>query len=63
MRKYEYEIGDSVYLRTDPSQHERLVVGILITPDGIRYTLALETLESSHYGFEISKEKDNMKLM
>lgn len=30
-----FEIGDIVYLKTDPEQNKRIVVGIFIYPGGI----------------------------
>ena len=57
----EFEIGDSVYLKTDPDQVERLVTGITIRPGGISYALTDVTTESFHYSFEITKQRDIVK--
>jgi SNF family Na+-dependent transporter len=54
----EYDLGDIVYLRTDPEQNIFIVTGILITAGGLLYKLAIGTSESVHYGLELSKEKD-----
>ncbi len=56
-----FDIGDSVYLRTDPEQAERLVTGINIRQNGISYALSHLTNENWHYDFEISKERDIIK--
>lgn len=56
-----FDIGDSVYLKTDPEQAERLVTGINIRQNGISYALSHLTNESYHYNFEISKERDIIK--
>jgi hypothetical protein len=54
----EYELGDIVYLRTDPDQNILVVTGILVTAGGLLYKLAIGTSESVHYGLELSREKD-----
>lgn len=56
-----FDIGDSVYLKIDPKQEERLVTGINIRQNGISYALSHLTGESYHYDFEISKERDIIK--
>ena len=60
--KSELYIGQIVYLKTDPAQAERMVIGINISPDNsVTYCLVFETLESWHYLIEISLEKDIIK--
>lgn len=54
----EHDLGDIVYLRTDPDQNILVVTAIAVTPGGLLYKLAIGTSESWHYGIEISKEKD-----
>lgn len=56
-----FDIGDSVYLRTDPEQAERLVTGINVRQNGITYAISYLTNETWHYDFEISKERDIIK--
>lgn len=56
-----FNIGDSVYLKTDPEQVERLVTGVNIRQNGISYALSYLTNESYHYDFEITKERDIIK--
>jgi hypothetical protein len=56
-----FDIGDSVYLKTDPEQCERLVTGVNIRQNGISYALSHLTNESYHYDFEISKDRDIIK--
>lgn len=58
-----FDIGDSVYLKTDPEQCERLVTGINIRQNGVSYALSHLTNESYHYDFEITKERDVIKAM
>lgn len=56
-----FDIGDSVYLRTDPEQSERLVTGINVRERGISYAVTCGTNESWHYAFEMTKERDIIK--
>lgn len=56
-----FNIGASVYLKTDDEQRERLVTGINIRENGISYAVAYGVEESWHYAFEITKEKDVVK--
>lgn len=58
---FRYKIGQTVYLKTDVDQVERLVTGISIRPDGVSYSLACGTIESGHYEFEITCDKDILK--
>ena len=53
-----YEIGDIVYLTTDPDQAKRVVTSIHIRPnEQITYELSCGSHASDHYDFEISDEK------
>jgi hypothetical protein len=54
----EFDLGEMVYLRTDPDQNMLVVTTIAISPGGLLYKLAIGTNESWHYGIEISREKD-----
>lgn len=56
-------VGDIVYLRTDPEQYARLVLEILINPNGPRYCLGFGSSTSWHYGMEFSHEKDALVSM
>ena len=56
-----FDIGVSVYLKTDPEQLERIVYGIEIRVTGLLYSLCCGTSTSNHYDFEISKDKDVVK--
>ena len=60
--KIPFKIGDIVYLKTDPEQRERLVTGYYIRETSVTYLLSYETIESTHYDFEISKDKDIIKV-
>ena len=62
--KYElkYNIGDSVYLKTDTDQYERIVTAILIRQCGIMYSLSQATNDSYHYDFEISRDRNILKV-
>ena len=54
----EFEFGDIVYLKTDPDQNQRMVVGFDARPGFMVVMLASGTNTTSHYPIEISKEKD-----
>lgn len=56
-----YDFGDIVYLKTDPDQVERIVTGITYRPLGVLYSISYTTTESSHYDFEITRERDILK--
>lgn len=54
-----YEIGDTVYLKTDAEQQARIVICFKVYKAGeIMYELVSGTIQSSHYDFEISSEKN-----
>jgi len=56
-----YNIGDILFLKTDPEQLERICHKITITKGDILYSLACGSASSDHYDFEISSKKDLMK--
>lgn len=66
MRKWldiEFEIGDIVYLKTDPEQLPRMVTGMSIRKSGvISYELSQSTMTGYHYDFEISNQINSLKL-
>lgn len=53
-----YNFFDTVYLKTDPDQRQRMVTRLNITPNGITYELSCGTQTSWHYDQEIAEEKD-----
>lgn len=52
------KIGDIVFLKTDPDQRARIVIGIFIRPNGKSYYLSCGVEESFHYEIEMSTEPD-----
>ncbi|MEW6006131.1 MAG: hypothetical protein AB1695_12535 [Stygiobacter sp.] len=52
-----YNIGDIVYLKTDPDQVERMITAIQLNANGIIYRLVCGTTETWHYDIEINVEK------
>lgn len=53
-----YEIGNEVYLKTDPDQNFRIVTGFLIRQkEFILYELSCGTESSWHYEYEININK------
>lgn len=54
-----FEIGQTVYLKTDEHQHPRIVLRITIHNGGfIYYSLGCGSTDSMHEDIEISAEKD-----
>ena len=59
---FKFPFGEIVYLIHDPDQLERMVVSYKVQPLGVLYGLAVGEIETYHYDFEISTEK-NMYLL
>lgn len=54
-----FEIGQIVYLTTDKEQLPRLITGIKVCKEGeLLYEIMQSTLQSLHYEFELSAEKN-----
>jgi hypothetical protein len=53
----EFNIGDSVYLKTDEDQKRRIITGLYVTQNEIIYYLTCGTEETKHYDFELSYNK------
>jgi hypothetical protein len=53
-----FDIGQTVYLKTDKEQEARIVFAFKVTKCEITYQLAFGAATSEHYDFEISEEKD-----
>lgn len=51
-----YEIGETLYLKTDKDQLPRIVFCFKVYRNEILYELACGVGVSSHYEFELSKE-------
>ena len=56
-----YNLGDVVFLITNPDQKERMITAIKMNPGNIVYSLSLGMDESNHYEMEISSTKDVLK--
>ncbi len=60
--KIKFELGQTVYVKTDPDQLERLVTGITLRPNNqVCYALSFIGSEVWCYEFEISTERDYAK--
>lgn len=57
----EFKIGDTVYLKTDPEQYERIVIAYIVENKDISYQLACGEDHSTHADYEITGEKDELK--
>lgn len=53
-----FDIGQRVYLKTDPDQCEHIVTEIRITGAGIMYLIMFYTTGSWHYEYELQSEPD-----
>jgi hypothetical protein len=53
-----FELGQTVYLNTDPEQLPRMVTKINVIPNSVYYELSCGTNLSSHYDIEMSLEKN-----
>ena len=53
-----FELGEIVYLRTDPTCEARIVTQLTVLFGGaIRYVLSCGTTDSCHYAEEITRDK------
>lgn len=58
----DFDIEETVFLKTDAAQQERIVTSITLLPNGLAiYNLACGELSTEHYSFEITSEKDVLK--
>lgn len=56
-----FNIGDIVYLKTDPDQKARMVVKLSVSQAGVLYMLSVGASESWHFDIEIATERDVLK--
>lgn len=52
-----FNIGQTVYLLTDEDQKPRLITSIIVNKYDLLYQMNNGTLQSTHYDYEISEEK------
>jgi hypothetical protein len=58
----EFEIGQTVYLKTDTEQYPRIVTSILIRPNqALMYYLSCGAQETQNFDLEISAEPNLIK--
>lgn len=53
----EFNLNQTVYLKTDEDQSPRLITGITLRQFGIVYELSCGVMSTWHYPFEISEDK------
>lgn len=59
-----FELGQTVYLKTDDEQLERIVTGIFLRPNGcVIYYLSSGTNETPHYDIEIDSQRDVVRVV
>ena len=56
----DFKIGQTVFLKTDTEQFERLVTGYMVEQKSITYSLACGEITTDHYSFEITSDKNIM---
>jgi hypothetical protein len=56
-----YDLGDILYLITDPDQRERMVSAVIVRERGVCYELSCGSQSSWHSGMECSAQKDVLK--
>ena len=57
-----FNITQTVFVITDTSQYSRIVTGIIINPNNtILYRVSFGEIESIHYEFELSEDRDVLK--
>lgn len=61
IRYVDFDIGEEVYLRTDPDQYLRMITEIQINAESVVYTLSMGTRISSHYAIEITRDFNELK--
>lgn len=57
------QIGNIVYLKTDPEQYPRIIKEILVSLDSKQYKLGCAELDTWHYEFEFTTQKDILKTL
>ncbi len=57
MFEHEFEIGETVYLKTDKESKPRIIIGIIKYESSYLYSLVCEESNCFHYEFEITKEQ------
>lgn len=61
LMSFDFNIGDVVYLSTDPDQHPRIVTAITIRGSHITYELSFSSSETTwHMPIEISATKNSL---
>lgn len=56
-----FEIGETVYLITDPDQYARLVYCVEVYRNEILYKVVCGSHSDSHYDFELSRDKNSLQ--
>jgi hypothetical protein len=56
-----YNIGQTVFLKTDQRQEDRLVYGYKVYRNEVIYLLTFGTQISEHYDFELTADRDQLK--
>lgn len=61
--KSKFNWGDTLYIKDDPNQSPRTLVGIYLTPGAALYTLTIAGEPVDVFEFEVSAEADQSILL
>jgi hypothetical protein len=56
-----FDYGETVYLKTDPHQQERIITAITYRGGSITYELSICEITSWHSDVELTREFDELK--
>lgn len=56
--KNNFNIGATVYIKTDIEQHEHIITCILVTANGVKYLVKKGSADFYCYDFELSVTKN-----
>lgn len=59
----EFEIGDTVYCKTDPEQKERIVIGFIVFKRDVLYRCVHCESTNDFYELELTGEKNTLKTL
>jgi len=60
-REHRFTYGDTVYLKTDPDQYERLVTAVILRSTHVEYEVSFLSHRDTFEEIELSGECDEVK--
>lgn len=58
LSRVEFEVKETVYIKNDPDQAPRTIIGLYITENEIRYDVSNGSSSVYCYGYQLSRQKD-----